>query len=919
MTATQSFVVSNTDVFSYLKRCLYNESIDTLRRGGKEIRSGVFYETVHMIEKIEHGLTKIEENIISNRIAYEDSDDDTKEEIIHFLNQLRLDKELIQYAEKANTTFSIQVSLFCRIVDEEFPVFYVGGDHWTLTNIPLQQVFDCIAKYRQEVKSRRNIIKDDLIACNKRHIEFVTIFNKIIKKTKKVYILNLMIEISSIFFIEKLSWDRDNIDHVIKALRLSYKHIITKFHVYADFVNTFMGANESLNFHLICILRNDSKFDSKLIALRIWDIINGDLNKRDHSNPVNRYDVKVQSLNEPIEYFFKPRHVAGVLGYRPKKQLEDFNEWYLYLFAHANRFIQSDRIKLKYLPFDIHEVGYRVSRLLHEIKNLESPYRPPHKEESIKSISLRSLYRELVDDKLWEKIIYRFENKKEYEGLCQIYDEQKLFFEFETDTKERFKQLELFIQYLKQTNIPAISAVDAELKHIVQSPKRYLSLIEKLAIILLLDHYLDEGSVDHLTYITKGTLSPSLNFFLNEHKKNRDVVNLSSPEVFSLSFYKLLHKYLHNLKDKINKSRIATEQAKGTANRQKNYKSINQYLSYQFKQDVDVYRFKMTCKIEMQNISEVLLVVVFSEIWTAFVKDVKRKSKIIGKQLIAHVGVYISLTAPMIDVTLIFKSGNQGDVGVDTVEKLIEFWNNYLLTDKTKSQLIHKLQQRERGVTQSEPVMDVEYKDLLSKLSLQSIQLPLVMEKRKRQGDYLICNYKDKKQRSKFIKMLAEYYSNYSLVKRESITGSDIDLNLMLKGRLPQSKAPIVPKPMLQTDTDTEQRMIDDEVVDTVSHEDEYLSDSIRPMPETKSLLNDQELSGQTQSALQSEDQSKTILNVQNIENSNNSDVIDQVTLDKPTASSKNRVDPPKAVVKIRRGERKLRRGKLIVKEHGDL
>ncbi|MBJ9907156.1 hypothetical protein [Acinetobacter bereziniae] len=918
MVATQSFVVSNTDVFSYLKRCLYNESIDTLRRGGKEIRSGVFYETVRMIEKIEDGLTKIEENIISNRIAYEDSDDDTKEEIIRFLNLLRLDKELIQYAEKAHTIFSIQVSLFCRIVDEEFPVFYVDGDHWTLSNIPLQQIFDCIAKYRQEVKSRRNIIKDDLIACNKRHIGFVTTFNKIIKKTKKVYILNLMIEISPNFFIEKTSWDRDDIDHVIEALRLSYKHIVTKFHLYADFVNTFMGVNESLNFHLICILRNDSEFDSKLIALRIWNIINRDLNKRDHNNPLNKYDVKVQSLNEPIEYFFKPRHVAGVLGYRPKKQLEDFNAWYLYLFAHAVRFIQSDRVKFKHLSFDIYEVGYRVSTLFHKIKNPESPYRPPLKEESIKSISLRSLYRELVDDKLREKIFKGFENKKEYEGLCQIYDEQKHFFEFETDTKERFKQLELFIQYLKQTNIPAISTVDAELKHIVQSPKRYLSLFEKLAIILLLDHYLDQGNVDHLTYITKGTLSPSLNFFLNEHKKNRDVVNLSSPEVFSLSFYKLLHKYLHNLKDKINKSRIATEQAKGTANRQKNYKSVNQYLCYQFKQDVDVYRFKMTCKIEMQNISEVLLVVAFSEIWTAFVKDVKRKSKFFGKQLIAHVGVYISLTVPIIDVTLIFKSDNQGGVGVDTVEKLIEFWKNYL-TDETKSQLIHKLQQRKRGVTQSEPVMDVEYKDFLSKLSLQSIQLPLIMEKRKRQGDYLICNYKDKKQRSKFIKMLAEYYSNYSLVKRESITGSDIDLNLMLKGRLPQSKAPIASKPMLQTDTDTEQRMIDDEVVDTVNHEDEYLSDSSRPMPETKSLLNDQELPGKTQSALQSEDQSKTILNVQNIENSNNSDVIDQVALDKPTVSSKNRVDPPKPVVKIRRGERKLRRGKLIVKEHEDL
>lgn len=803
MTATQSFVVSNTDVFSYLKRCLYNESIDTLRRGGKEIRSGVFYETVHMIEKIEHGLTKIEENIISNRIAYEDSDDDTKEEIIHFLNQLRLDKELIQYAEKANTTFSIQVSLFCRIVDEEFPVFYVGGDHWTLTNIPLQQVFDCIAKYRQEVKSRRNIIKDDLIACNKRHIEFVTIFNKIIKKTKKVYILNLMIEISPNLFLGRSFWDREREEDVLQALGWSYREIITKLYGYAHFVNTYKGINESLNFHLVFILKHDLVFDSKHVAMQIWEILNRHLNKRNHLSPISKYDIKVESLNERIKHQFKQRTVTDVLGCRPKKQLEDFNFWYLYLFTYSAFFISFDLRKFEYTSFDIYGLGYRLSKLFDEIKKPDPEYRPSYSKEPIKEFSLRSLYSELRSDRPWGKALYKLVNKEEYLGLCQIYDEQKHFFEFETDTKERFKQLELFIQCLKQTNIPAISTVDADLKHIIQSPKRYLSLIEKLAIILLLDHYLDEGSVDHLTYIAKGTLSPSLNFFLNEHKKNRDVVYLSSPEIFSLSFYKLLHKYLHNLKDKINKSRIATEQAKWTANRQKNYKSINQYLRYQFKQDVDVYRFKITCKIEMQNISEVLLVVAFSEIWTAFVKDVKRKSKIIGKQLIAHVGVYISLTVPIIDVTLIFKSDNQGDVGVDTVEKLIEFWNNYL-TDETKSQLIHKLQQRERGVTQSEPVMVVNYNDFFSKLILQSIQLPLIMEKRKRQGDYLICNYKDKKQRSKFIKMLAEYYSNYSLVKRESITGSDIDLNLLLKGRLPQSKAPIVPKAMLQTDTDIE-------------------------------------------------------------------------------------------------------------------
>jgi hypothetical protein len=79
-------------------------------------------------------------------------------------------------------------------------------------------------------------------------------------------------------------------------------------------------------------------------------------------------------------------------------------------------------------------------------------------------------------------------------------------------------------------------------------------------------------------------------------------------------------------------------------------------------------------------------------------------------------------------------------------------------------------------------------------LSLESIELPLIHERRKRQGDYLLCNYKDKKQRSRFIKALAEYYANYSLLKRASIEGREIELNLLLKGRLPQHEENMIPE-----------------------------------------------------------------------------------------------------------------------------
>ena len=806
MTTKQTLVVNDKDVFDYLKVCMYGESINELRRSGKKIHRGVFYETIRMLENVEIGLTKIEENIISTRAAYLDSDDETKEEIIYFLSLLRLDRELVEFAEKVDTFFSIQMNLFIRLVNDDFPEFYIDDYSWTQSNLPLNRIFDCIAKYRHEYELHQEAINHNLEECNEKHIGLAKIFDKIIKKAKKVYILNLAIKISPNIFgseLTPLSWERDSIEHVIGALRSSYSNIVANFHVYADFVNIFMGANESLNLHIALILSNEGEYNSKLIAKQIWHILNSYLNKRDNSNQSNEYDVKVDSLNERIKHHFKQRHVTDVLGYRPKKQLEDFNHWYLYLFTHFKRFINSDQYRFKYLSFDRYEIGYRISDLFDEIKKAEPEYRPKSNKAPAKDFSLRLLYREFVSNRLWEKAIYRLDNKKEYVGLYHVYDEQKYFFKFESDTNERLQRQELFIQYLKQADIPPISTVDAELEHIVQSPNRYLSLIEKLAIVQLLDHCLSQNNSEHLTSITKGTNSPSLHFLLNENKKNRDVVKLLSYEFFSLNFYKQLHKYLYDLKVKLHKSDIVTELAKGTANKQKNYKSINQYLRYKFKQDVDVYRFKMTCKIEMQNVPDVLLIKAFSEIWTAFVKEIKRKPKIMGKQLVAHVGVYVSLTAPSIDVTLIFESENKSDFGIDIVNKINESWKNYL-TDETKSQLIRKLDKRKSSENQMGNAQTFDYDSFFNKLTLESIELPLIKEKVKRQGDDLLCNYKDKKQRSRFIKALAEYYANYSLVKRVPIKVNEIGLNLMLKGRLSKlEEGKTIPELIFKPDTET--------------------------------------------------------------------------------------------------------------------
>lgn len=878
MTQHQAITIEDKDFFDYLKVFMYGESTRELMQAGKEIHSGVFYETMRMLEDVEFGLTKVKKNIISTQAAYLDSDDATQEDIIYFFNLLRLDKKLIEFAYKVDARFSIQVHLFIGLVEAEFSEFYDRSD-WNKDNLPLSRIFECLAKYRDKYKLNQKARIDDVVNCETRHIGFVKLFDKIVKREKKVYVLNLAVKIIGLGSTE---WDRNKIEHVMDALRFSYGAIVQSFNVLADFVNTSLGANESLNFHLVLILRNNRDYNEIQIADEIWILFNQYLNIKN-----NDYIVTVDSINEQIRYQFKQRHITGVLGYRPKKQLDDFNCWFLYLFTHSERFVSSERQKLRHLAFDIYEVGCRVPIILHEVRH---PLRRPKPIITTAIVSLGSLYRDFNVDTVWGKAARTLNDKNEYVELCRIFDEQKHFFAFEKSTIELMAQLELFIVHLEQADISTIYIDDAQLEHIVQEPKRYLSVIEKLAIMLLLDHSL-QTTTENLVNIQKGTLSPRLSFFCREHINNRNVVHLTTYEEFSLAFYKVLRKYLYDLKVKFNQNEIAAGTAQRTANAKKNFKSINDYLLFYFKQDADVYRFKMTCKFDQQDVPEALLSVAFSEIWTEFVNDIKRNPKVIGKQLVAHVGTYVALTLPLIDVTLIFESENKGVLDNDFVDNINKHWKSFL-TDESKKRLTHKLEKRQQNGKLLKDPIAVDYIDFISRLSLDSNQLPLIGEKRKQQGKWLLCNYKDKKQRPRFIKALAEYYANYSFLKRTPIDGCEADINLLLKGRFPkQGVRNAIPPQILKTDTGLVQPIVEDNHItkNTHSQQDEQPANFGASVTEPESLLNNEDVLEQRQA--ESEDQPENIVLAQNIEHSPPCEQSDQGTTSEPVESNAVKIE----------------------------
>ena len=234
----------------------------------------------------------------------------------------------------------------------------------------------------------------------------------------------------------------------------------------------------------------------------------------------------------------------------------------------------------------------------------------------------------------------------------------------------------------------------------------------------------------------------------------------------------------------------------------------------------------------------------FSEIWTDFLKDIKRKPKVIGKQLLAHVGTYVSLTVPIIDVTLVFESQNKGAIENVLVENIIKYWKCYL-TDESKKQLIRKLEQRQQNGKLQDNSIVIDYMEFFNKLSLDSSQLPLISEKRKQQDQRLSCNYKDKKQRSKFIKTLAGYYAYYSFLKRMPIEGCVTQLNLMLKGRVPLDKQKSAISAQSQkTDLLLEQpTAVDNATINTIAcQQDERPADHSGLVTESVSLLNYRDL-----------------------------------------------------------------------------
>ncbi|MDU4395316.1 MAG: hypothetical protein E7I55_15350 [Acinetobacter ursingii] len=148
-------LITEEDLFKILKK-KYHVKFSTLEKDTK-IRSGVFYETICMLEDVEKGLKKIRDRAYPTRddflLARSHENKTLMQNIVNFYWSLTIDKKLLEFVRggyhfsKNFSHFINYIYLYKKKYPEERMPFWKSDDRWNIFSFPEQEVFDFLEQY----------------------------------------------------------------------------------------------------------------------------------------------------------------------------------------------------------------------------------------------------------------------------------------------------------------------------------------------------------------------------------------------------------------------------------------------------------------------------------------------------------------------------------------------------------------------------------------------------------------------------------------------------------------------------------------------------------------------------------------------------------------------------------------------------
>ena len=167
--ADSEFIVleqlSTTEVFNFLKR-YHNDLYPIDQPENKTVRDRVYYETIVTLEKLHRCLQDVGDFIGYAKVDWQEActqgKNSKKKQIIDFYNDLIIDVELMQFADK-NYDFAPRVKAFIHFLGSEPKCLFrlnLQTTSWTCEDFPYEEIFQWVAKFKSFIEDRKLMYQD---------------------------------------------------------------------------------------------------------------------------------------------------------------------------------------------------------------------------------------------------------------------------------------------------------------------------------------------------------------------------------------------------------------------------------------------------------------------------------------------------------------------------------------------------------------------------------------------------------------------------------------------------------------------------------------------------------------------------------------------------------------------------------------
>lgn len=658
--------LNTTEIFSFLKR-YHNDVYPSDQSENKTACEGVYYETIVALEKLQHRLVTEADFIGYAKVDWDEAcaqkNNIKKLKIINFYNDLIIDVELMQFAEK-NYDFAPRVKAFIHFLDSEKECLFrlnVQRKSWTSENFPHEQIFQWVAKFKSFIDERKRIYQ--VVVGSNNGESHAKEIQTAISSTKRITQFIFLFK----FDVSKLT--NEELDEII--LKSGVDHYLAnqpRDQKLQSLVDELSKQHFGSRLPWLCRMTKIELEFKKHVKLQIGLIL-------DSYHCKIRSDVIIRSLQLEIQNgldrswlrpFFTMEMVQidqifdqlgiGVIKeiiLPNKKKTALMLKWFVGVFSGVNDVLRPLNLETEnnyndgkvFLKINSHYVEQLKcnDQGEREYTNSKKESSKPKKVDFSVIWNEKKLLKQLPDH---FSFIHMFYVGLEYsEGLSQ-------------EEIQMLQRLNLFVAYLSECNLDGlldrlmISKNHKEWPDVVQM---FLSFIDtRLDCLLELKRWI---YVDLLIIVKKLRNDPKVHSILR---------NLSA----SQSMHTIVE-VLIDLQKVIRKSEQFQGLGHSTKLVRKNSRLAQNYINNSFKQNATVLRF------QVDNRESKLDLKVLKQVFTQFVKRVGRAPKRIGADLDSYMGYFVSDRENYsIDFTAIFYARNEAPGSVSFT--MGKYWKDYI-------------------------------------------------------------------------------------------------------------------------------------------------------------------------------------------------------------------------------------------------